>query len=225
MQFKHRAKITTSGGDAIGELSRVVIDPRTKEITHLVVSKGILFKVEKVMPVEMIADTSQDEIQLLHGEEALEVLPEYVETEYIMLDEHELQRTPYREGYQNPPVYWYPLPDARRVHSASFYDSPYVPTQQSPFGEEKRENIPENTVAFNQGAKVISEDGRHVGDVESVFTEPGSNVASHFVISKGIFLKDKKLIPVSWIREVKEEEVLLGVGSHLVENLTSYEGE
>ena len=102
------------------------------------------------------------------------------------------------------------------------WNAPYVPGTPA-YQVESEENIPENTVALAEGAKVISEDGEHVGDVEKVMTDPGSNLASSVVISKGIIKKDRKIIPVRWIREINEDEIKLAVGSHLVEKLEPFE--
>ena len=81
------------------------------------------------------------------------------------------------------------------------------------------QNIPEETVALKEGADVISADGDHMGDVERVLADPDSNQATHFLISKGLLLKEKKLIPAAWVSRVTENEVYLAVGSKLVDRL------
>jgi hypothetical protein len=43
------------------------------------------------------------------------------------------------------------------------------------------------------------------------------------LISEGLFLKEKKLIPVRWIANVFEHEIRLSVDSTLVENLPEYQ--
>jgi len=39
MQFKENAEVVTSSGDKVGRIDRVVIDPKSNELTHLVVKK------------------------------------------------------------------------------------------------------------------------------------------------------------------------------------------
>jgi sporulation protein YlmC with PRC-barrel domain len=43
MQFKENAEVFTSTGEKDGRIDRVVIDPNSNELTHLVVKKGFLF--------------------------------------------------------------------------------------------------------------------------------------------------------------------------------------
>ena len=71
----------------------------------------------------------------------------------------------------------------------------------------------------------MSSDGEHIGDVERLFIDPGSNRATHLVISQGTFFKDRKLVPANWIRSVTEDEVQLYMSSQVLERLPAYEPE
>lgn len=42
MEFKDGANVYTSDGKTAGSLQRVVIQPETKAVTHIVVHKGLL---------------------------------------------------------------------------------------------------------------------------------------------------------------------------------------
>jgi uncharacterized protein YrrD len=85
-------------------------------------------------------------------------------------------------------------------------------------------NIPEDTVPLKEGADVMSSDGKHIGDVERLLVDPNTNQVTHFVISQGLFFKDRKLVPAHWVRSVNEEQVQLVVASELLEQLPSHEG-
>lgn len=37
MEFREGTDVVTAGGEKVGEIERVVIDPRTREVTHIVV--------------------------------------------------------------------------------------------------------------------------------------------------------------------------------------------
>ena len=54
MYFKENAEVVTSEGDKIGQIDRLVMDPRSKELTHLVVKKGFLFTKDKVVPLDCV---------------------------------------------------------------------------------------------------------------------------------------------------------------------------
>jgi uncharacterized protein YrrD len=84
-------------------------------------------------------------------------------------------------------------------------------------------NIPKGTVALEEGAKVMSSDGEHVGDIERIFTDPLEDRATHLLVSEGLILKDKKLIPTGWMSTVHEDEVHLLVDSDMVESLPEYQ--
>ena len=63
---------------------------------------------------------------------------------------------------------------------------------------EMAKNIPDKTVDIPENARVIGLNGEHVGNVEEVVIDPTSDQVTHFVISKGMFFSEDKLIPVSW---------------------------
>jgi sporulation protein YlmC with PRC-barrel domain len=64
MQFKKGAEVFSSDGEKIGTLNRVVIDPRTREVSNLVVEKGFLFKTDKVVPITLVDLDMEDRIVL-----------------------------------------------------------------------------------------------------------------------------------------------------------------
>ena len=67
MQFRKNAHVVTSTGKRVGRIHRVVIDPGSREVTHLVVAKGIVFKEDKVLPVEQVESTAEDTVTLQKG--------------------------------------------------------------------------------------------------------------------------------------------------------------
>lgn len=83
-------------------------------------------------------------------------------------------------------------------------------------------NIPEGTVALEAGATLIGSDDKRVGNIEGILTEPQENRASHFVVSKGLLLKERKLVPAEWARTVLQDEVYLSESSDLVDDLPEY---
>jgi uncharacterized protein YrrD len=70
---------------------------------------------------------------------------------------------------------------------------------------------------------VISHDGELVGNVELVITESQDNRVTHFVISEGFLLKERKLVPAVWVTKVAEDEIYLSVESGLFEHLPEYQ--
>jgi uncharacterized protein YrrD len=215
MKLKEDAKVVTADGQTVGHVDRVVMDPRTKEVTHVVVRKGWLFTEDKVVPIDLITGVVDDQVQLREGAGDLERLPDYEETTYIPLDEVERSRVP-AESYP-PPLYWYPPYPAAGWGAYGFgYGGPQYVART-------KENVPEGTVALAEGAKVISADDQHVGNVEQVLTDPQADRATHLVISEGLLLKTRRLIPTTWISDLGRDEVRLAVGAQLIQELREYQ--
>jgi uncharacterized protein YrrD len=82
-------------------------------------------------------------------------------------------------------------------------------------------NIPENYVALKQGAKIITSDDQHVGNIERIITDMKNDRVTHLVISKGTLLKEEKVVPAHWISDVSEDEVHLSIDSDFVERRLS----
>jgi len=76
--------------------------------------------------------------------------------------------------------------------------------------------------ALEAGAKLIGSDDKRVGNIEGILTEPQENRASHFIVSKGLLLKERKLVPAEWARTVLQDEVYLSESSDLVDDLPEY---
>jgi uncharacterized protein YrrD len=83
MQYKQNASIISASGEKLGELNHVVVDPKTIEITHIVLKKGFFFTTDKVIPVEQVVVASEDAITLKEGAENVDSLPDFEETECI----------------------------------------------------------------------------------------------------------------------------------------------
>jgi uncharacterized protein YrrD len=214
MQFKEGASVFTWDGEKVGSIDRVVLDPKTKEVTHVVVQKGFLFTTDKVVPVSLIGAATEDRVTLREDAGDLEALPDFEEKHYVPITEAERRKVS-PAGYI-PPLYWYP-PAGLTWWGVPGYGYPIPPCVVR-----TERHIPEGTVALEEGAKVLSSDGEHVGDVEAVLTDPEQDRATHLLISQGLLLKEEKLVPTTWVSMVLEDEVHLVVGSRALDQLPEY---
>lgn len=227
MQFRDGASVFTSTGEEVGHIGRVVIDPRTKEITHVVVRQGFLFTEDKLVPIGLIASADEKRVTLQREAGDLDDLQPYQEAQYIAIHEDEARAMDYPVGEYVPPIYGYPpygtvwpaYPGAAPGHIGA---SPIAQPEQA-YTTRVEPNIPEGTSALREGARVFSSDDKHVGEIESVLVDEHSSRVTHFVISQGLFFKDRKLIPAYWVRTMGEDEVYLGVGSGTLEQLPDYQ--
>jgi len=220
MQIKQGAHVVSATDEKLGKVDRVVIDPKTKEVTHIVVHKGLFFTEDKVVPISLVGAATEDRVTLRQDAGDLHALPDFKESHFVIANERELERSSAKELYVPPPLYWYGSP-------AMTYPNALDPvyTAYPPYVEEVKQNIPKGTVALKEGAHVISSDGKHVGNVEEILTDPQADRVTHFVISKGLLLKERKLVPMNWVSTLTEDEVHVAVGSQLLDELRPYEAK
>ncbi len=215
MQFRQGVSLYTLDGKEVGHIDRVVIEPKSNEITHLVVRKGLLIKEDKVVPVGLVTAGKEDHVNLRLDEGQMEELPNYEETDYIPTNDDDAGRSP--QGgpilIAPPALYWYPAYDGTSLPG-------YLP---SAYVAETRTNIPEGTVAVKAGAKVMTRDGMDVGNVAQVLTDLYEDRVTHCVVSRGLVRKEEKLIPVGWIESWGDDEVRLSVGARTMERLPLFE--
>lgn len=219
MELKEGMSVFTPGGEEVGKVNRFVLDPATNEVTHIVIQKGWLLPEDKVVSFDMVNSTMGERVVLNEEVGDFDKLPPFEETQFVRAtDDRPGDPTPTPDpAYQyTPAYYWYP------AHSNIGFPGIALGHYAWPMGETKR-NIPEDTVPLKEGTNIVSSDGEHVGDVERLFLEEGSNKVTHFVISQGVLFKDRKLVPAHWVKSVEEENVHLAVSSQLLERLPSYE--
>lgn len=214
MKFEIGTSVFTMDGEQAGTLDRVVIEPGTNEITHLVIEKGFLFTTDKVIPMEMVSSSTDEKVILNVNANVLEQLPDYLETEYVPAGTAPATRTApdiaTREKIRS--LYLYP-----RVGTFG----PFTTHSATHYARETR-NIPEGTVPLKENAEVITNDMEHVGNVESILTAPQEDRATHIVISEGLFLKEQKIVPTRWIKTVLTDKIHLSVDAGLVESLPTF---
>jgi uncharacterized protein YrrD len=216
MELKEGTSVFTASGEEVGKINRFVLDPATNEVTHIVVEKGWLLPEDKVVPIGMVSTATEERVALNQTVEDLDQLPLFEETHFVALTDEEIDSAAASAYRYAPAYYWYPpagqigYPD----FGTGYYSLPPVETTR---------NIPAGTVPLKEGAKVMSSDDEHVGDVERLFVDSDTNRVTHFLISEGLLFKERKLIPAHWVRSVEEDEVLLGVPSRLLERLPAYQ--
>mgnify|MGYP001233741052 CR=1 FL=1 len=225
MEFREGTEVFTADGKKVGEMERVVIDPRTKQVTHVVIEKGFLFTESRVLPIEVIDHADADRVVLsARVDEDLDAWPVFEETYTIPLDEPGAAETLGASGetvHTRParPYYWYP--PVGLAYTGGALGVPYYPGTTV----EVERNVPEGSAALKEGAAIYTSDDEHVGDVERVFTDSETDTVTHLLISRGLLFKSYKLVPASWIADATDDEVFLSVEKRVLERLPDYEGD
>jgi uncharacterized protein YrrD len=216
MHFKEGAGVFTHMGEEIGKVNRVVLDPFSREVTHIVIQKGVLFREDKVVNVDGVMLTNEDTITLKPGIGNFEDLPPFEAAHYVGVDASEMVRskgvTRSDAGFM-PAFYYYP----------PFGVYPGYPSAPLPGAKiEIERNIPESAVPLKEGTEVVSADGEKVGSIERVLFDSGTKKISHFLISSGLIFKEKKRVPMSWVDSVGEDRIKLGVGTGQLKKLPDH---
>lgn len=225
MEFREGTEVFTVGGDKVGEVERVVIDPRTRQVTHIVVEKGFLFTESRVLPIEVIDNSDGDRATLSENVgEDLDAWPIFEETYTLPLEEgarSDALGPPGETDRPRPvrPYYWYPPVGV--AYTGGSLGLPYYPASVV----HVERNVPSGSAALQEGASIFSADDEHVGDVERVFTDSESDAVTHLLISRGLLFKSHKLIPANWIQDASDDEVFLSVDRSVLERLPDYEGD
>ena len=219
MELREGTSVFTPGGEEVGRVNRFVLDPATNEVTHIVIQKGWLLPEDKVVPFDMVKSATDDRVVLSEEIGDFDKLPPFEEVHFIRAS----------DDRPDDPI---AAPDPKYQYTPAYY---LYPAQSNigfpgialghyawPSGEKHR-NIPEDTIPIREGTNIVSANGDHIGNVERLFLEEGSNRVTHFLVSQGVFFKDRKLIPTHWVKAVEEGSVYLTVNSKVLERLPSYE--
>ena len=203
MQFNQGASVVTLDGKEAGHIDRVVIDPESDQVTHLVIQRGLLQRQDKVVPIAAVTIEQEGQLTVHVKSDELALLPDFEEELYRLADEG-------RGGDAPSVVSVYP-PYPGGVPMFADYGPRYV--------AESHLNIPDNTVALKEGAKVIARDNKEVGHVAQILTSTPADQVTHFLVVKGLLVKEHRLIPVRWVDRLADGEVNLAVDSSTVERL------
>ena len=214
MQFKDNVPVVSTDGKDLGHVRRVVLDPHTDEVKDLVVRKGTLLTEDRVVPMDLVRSSDSDQVRLTIMAEAFEKLLPFEETYYVAAD-GEVTVTP-------PPAMAYYLYPPVGGFGPGLYEGT-LPLEMAGYQLRRERHIPANTVALKAGATVKGRDDKDIGKVEQLLTAPGSDQATHIVVSEGMLHKTHRVVPLEWVQTIAEAEVKLAVPSRVVERLPEYE--
>ncbi len=215
MRFKSGADVHSSDGKKVGRLRGVVMTPGSDAITGIIVERGFLFTEDRMIPVDWIAQTSEEgNIRLSEEHQTFDDLERFDENVYIAGD----MSNPADIGVL-PTYYYYGAP-AYIPNAANL--GPALATDER-MHEEAEMGLDEGDVTVRVGIDVISSDDHHVGRVDEIIASAPENRLSHFVVSKGNLFTTRKMIPMQWIGELGSDRVLLAVSRDFMERLPDFD--
>ena len=211
MQFTDGMHVYTENKQEVGRISHVVLDQTDKMITHVVVRQGLLFAEDKLIPFELFLTANPEEVILRADIESLEQLPSLWEPHYIPVERA-------NAAVADAPIMaggWYMESSADNMPRESDW-------REFEYVESEKLNIRDGTVALKAGARLISTDDQHVGNIESILTKADAAYASHVVIVRGLLAKTRRIMPTSWFHFIEMDTVYLSENTASVATLPEY---
>jgi hypothetical protein len=192
MDLPINATIACADGPG-GQSTAIILNPVSNEITHLIVREPGLLGVERMVPVELVTESTPELIRLRCTSDELTDLPPFVTTSYL-------------PGY----------PGLQPGYDAGRMFSPYM--SMPPIGIDQANTPPDERV-IHRGAQVHATDGQ-IGAVEEFLVNPVSNGITHVVLREGHFWNHQDVtIPIAQIDHIDDDGVYLKLNKHEIEAL------
>jgi sporulation protein YlmC with PRC-barrel domain len=179
-----------------GRSTYVIMDPVSRQETHLVVKEKGPAAAERVVPIGWVTEATHDLIRLRCTKEQLDKMDLFFEKHYL------------RE----------PLPDFEHLEGGNLLLPFRIPNVMKTVQVETR-HIPAGEMAVHRGATVEATDGR-VGQVDEFLVDPENSHITHLILHEGHLWGQKDVtIPVSEIDRVEEDTVHLKLSKRGIEAL------
>ncbi len=75
--LKDGSNVISSDGRHVGDVERLLVEPDSGKVTHLLISQGLLFKDHKMIPTNWVQAVEEDKVNLKVSSRVLEDLPPY----------------------------------------------------------------------------------------------------------------------------------------------------
>jgi hypothetical protein len=191
-----RAEVRCDDGVA-GTSEAVVVDPLNREITHLVVRERRFPHTERLVPIDLIARTTEDGIRLHCSIADVKKLDSFDEAQFVEAPHGELS---------------YPI----AVAAAIPYLWPFAyPSEKALVTQER---IPKDELAIRRNFEVDATDGR-VGRVEAFLVDRDDDHITHVVVRSGHLPRREFAVPVSDVARISEDRVALRLDRRGVDHL------
>ena len=184
-----------------GESVAAIVDPVQRVITHLVLRERRYPHAERLVPVDLIAAATEDEVRLRSSIAGVSTLDRFIEDEFVEVPDVELS---------SPITMGSPAPYTAR------YVWPFAYPQEKVLVTHER--IPKDELAVRRTFEVDATDGR-VGRVEAFLVDREDDHITHVVVRTGHLARREFAVPVSDVAEISPDRVALRLDRRRVEDL------
>ncbi len=191
-------------GEKVGEVSHIVLDGQTQQVTHMVVSKGWLLPRDIVVSLADVRSTTPEQVMLDLDERQLEQQPDFIETHYVRPEAGE----PLQPSYMAGSFLYRPV--VPRLGMGWHVPYTYMGTLIPPAAVETERNVPEGSMTLTEGMDVWARDEK-AGTIAGVRIHPQTERVTHIVVSDGWLFPDEHLLAVNAITTVDDRGVHLAI--------------
>jgi len=201
LQVTNDTDVYTARDEHVGSIDRVVIDPATHRMSHVVVRKGLFLPEDKLIAVEDISTATPERVNLRQDVSPDDLLP-FVEQHFVPLDEAD-RPAEADAKYGGMALAWY-----GPVGSTA----PLPPETVVAVNER---NIPDRLAAVEVGIPVFGSDREDVGRLDRLITDD-SGFPSYLVVSDGGLRPESRAVPIAWVEDIAENVILLAARGRMV---------
>jgi hypothetical protein len=220
-----KAEVHCADGLA-GRSTYVIGNPINRQITHLVVQSLLPPFHEYLVPVDQVAETTDNRIKLKCTRSDLRKMELFNNEEFIRTESAGMLHLPYvypALGYMSD-VYW-PYAPAEMGYPSDV-DWSYARPEVRDMSEKadtyrpvKRQNVPPGESALRRAARVEATDG-YVGQLDELLINSQDMQVTHLVLlERHIFQQREITIPVSQIDHLDQHTIYLKLDRRSVEEL------
>ena len=175
-----------------GRSTAIILNPISDQITHLVVREPGLLGIERLVPVDLVEESTPQLVRLRCTTDELATMQTFISTEFI------------------------PVPPGFEPYSvAGTMLWPYVGLDPDVPAIE-HEEIPPGELAVHRWARVHATDGA-IGRVDEFLVNPANDHISHLVLREGHLWGQREVtIPVTEIDRIDEDAVYLKLNKRQV---------
>lgn len=178
-----------------GHTTSIIVNPITQQVTHIVVKEKHSPHIERLVPEDLIQETTPETIRLNCSAKDLATVDEFIGLRFIQA---QLPRN-IPVGVSTT-VWPFVIPDDTTLVS-------------------KEERIPPGELAIHRGARVEASDGP-IGQVDEFLVDPKDGKITHLILREGHLWGKKDVpIPVSEIEKINDGTVHIKLNKHAIAGL------
>jgi uncharacterized protein YrrD len=222
--LRHDAKVTSSDGAEVGKLHAVVVDPRTDDVTHIVVNAGPHFPTPGFgapklvsVPIGQMVGAEEEDVVLTCSSAEFEAMTSYVERDFLPPPEDESAEAAPDRGFRPIRMVW----DAAVALAASFGQQLVgIPVPRETFQVAQFER----QIVYDSPVWRV-EPHEQIGEVERILVDHDTDEIESIVVRRGHLFNDDVVLPIDYVTEILDGMIRVELSDQQVAGLAKFEAD